>query len=71
MNDLKFVSADILVSFLRPFSKYKKNLYYLFTMSVKKQFQCWGLKLWKHCEILLKFSNEIKQYVKNTIPKSL
>ena len=25
------------------------------------------IKTWKHCENLLKVSNEIKQYVKNTI----
>ena len=39
MKDLKFVSTDISVSFLRPFSKYKKNEYALFTMIVKKRFQ--------------------------------
>ena len=35
MKDLKFVSSDILVSFLRPFFKVKKKTVYpLFTMLV-------------------------------------
>ena len=36
MKDLKFVSSDILVSFLRPFFKVKKKqtVYPLFTMLV-------------------------------------
>ena len=38
MKDLNFVSIDILVSFLRPFSKYQKNVYALFTMLVKNGF---------------------------------
>ena len=38
MKDLNFVSIDIPVSFLKPFSKYQKNVYALFTMLVKNGF---------------------------------
>ena len=32
-NALKFVSTDILVSFLRPFSKYKKYIWVIYNVS--------------------------------------
>ena len=39
MKDLKSVSTNILVSFLRPFSKYTKNyVYALFTMLGKNSY---------------------------------
>ena len=47
-----------------------KNLYALFTMlGLKNGFNV-KIKTLKHCENLLKVSNEIKQYVKNTIVRS-
>ena len=40
-------------------------------MLVKKTVSMLKIKTLKHCENLLKVSNEIKQYVKNTIVKPL
>ena len=58
-NDLKFISTDILVSFLRLFSLWKMCMLYL-------QWNGFNVKIktLKHCQNLLKVSNEIKQYVK-------
>ena len=47
-----------------------KNVYDLFTTLVKKTVSMLKIKILKHCENLLKVSNEIKQYVKNAIVKS-
>ena len=60
-KDLNSFSADILASFLRPISKYKKPGYALFEMLVKKRLA--NIKTLKHCENLLKVSIEITQYV--------
>ena len=50
-----YVSIDILVSVLRPFSQYEKCKCFIYNFS-QKRFKCWILKL--------KVSNEIKHYVK-------
>ena len=34
-DDLKFASTDILVSFLRPFSKYKKYICFIYNVTLK------------------------------------
>ena len=39
-------------------------------MLVKKTVSMLKIEILKHCENLLKVSNEIKQYVKNTIVES-
>ena len=60
-------NVSLCILAFRPFSKYKKCIYALFTVFAKKRFQCWKIKALKHCENLLKVSNKIKQYAKNTI----
>ena len=63
-NDVKFVSTDVLVSFLTPFSKYKKCISFIYNGLFTKTVSMFKIKTLKHCENLLKISNEIKQYVK-------
>ena len=70
MKDLKFVFIDISVSFLRPFSKYKKMYMLYYTMVVKTFSVVKNIKTLKHCENLFRASNEIKQYIKNATVKS-
>ena len=48
-----------------------KNVYALFTMLAKKAVSVLKIKILKHFENLLKVSNEINQYIKNTIVFSL
>ena len=60
MKDLKFVFIDISVSFLRPFSKYKKMYMLYYTMVVKTFSVVKNIKTLKHCESLFRDSNEMR-----------
>ena len=54
-KDLKFVFTNILVSFLRSFSRYTKNyVYVLFTMLVKIVTMV-NIKTLKHCKKLAQY----------------
>ena len=51
---------------LRPFSKYKKCTCFIYNVS-QKAVSILKIKTLKHCQNLLKVSNEIKQYLKHAI----
>ena len=59
MKDLKFVSNDILVSFLRQFSKFQK-ICFIYNVSEKTASMV-KIKTLKYCENFLRVSNEQKQ----------
>ena len=61
--------TDIWVFFPETISKVEKPVCALFTMLVKKWFMV-NIKVLKHCENLLKVSNEMKKYAKSKIFKS-
>ena len=52
MKDLKFVSTNISVSFLRPFSKYTKIMYMLYLQCKLKAVTMVNIKTLKHYEKL-------------------